>query len=368
MSDAEPLCALSLDGANSSKQSKRQRPPIPTWSDHAYCVVKCRNCGSDTIRRTDGLYTADDQIYGGVCDHAYLVVKKEEVVKKVEAEEKVQHEGQDMRAEKSERILCPLPMLKTTLASSASGRGSGADVEDDDREHGDLRGEAKGDPSTDLVAPRIRYTPEGDTVGLGAVPDSIDPWIAVLGLGYDDDTMISIMSGSTRRSRSRSRSRSGPLLRSFRQILVDTPEDNVDTEFQEIYHEDLPPTVSDLYIRRQKCGGLPIIFKHLDACVSETLTQTVDSLPNGVDFYVGATVDPRSRWLGRIATDERSEMGGHHLRWSGMILIAYTAEGRRIEKAAIKFAKTRYKERCTNKAEDPRGQAAGRNNWIYICA
>ena len=366
MSDAEPLCALSLDGANSSKQSKRKRPPIPTWSDHAYCVVKCRNCGSDTIRRTDGLYTADDQIYGGVCDHAYLVVKKEEVVKKVEAEEKVQHEGQDMRAEKSERILCPLPMLKTTLASSASGRGSGADVEDDDREHGDLRGEAKGDPSTDLVAPRIRYTPEGDTVGLGAVPDS-DPWIAVLGLGYDDDMMISIMSGSTR-SRSRSRSRSGPLLRSFRQILVDTPEDNVDTEFQEIYHEDLPPTVSDLYIRRQKSGGLPIIFKHLDACVSETLTQTVDSLPNGVDFYVGATVDPRSRWLGRIATDERSEMGGHHLRWSGMILIAYTAEGRRIEKAAIKFAKTRYKERCTNKAEDPRGQAAGRNNWIYICA
>ena len=157
------------------------------------------------------------------------------------------------------------------------------------------------------------------------------------------------------------------MFRSLRQILVDTPEDNVDTEFQEIYHEDLPPTVSDLYIRRQKSGGLPIIFRHLDACVSETLTQTVDWLPNGADFYVGATVDPRSRWLGRIATDEYSEMGGHHLRWSGMILIAYTAEGRRIEKAAIKFAKTRYKERCTNKAEDSRGQAKGRNNWIYIC-
>jgi hypothetical protein len=81
----------------------------------------------------------------------------------------------------------------------------------------------------------------------------------------------------------------------------------------------------------------------------------------GGEFYIGATVDPRSRWLGR------PDMDGHCLTWGMMMMIAYTDEGHRIEKAAIRFAKSTYGDRCTNKAKDSRGQARGRANFIYIC-
>jgi hypothetical protein len=89
--------------------------------------------------------------------------------------------------------------------------------------------------------------------------------------------------------------------------------------------------------------------------------QMVAYFTGGEEFYIGATVDPRRRWLGR------PDMDGHCLTWGMMILIAYTAEGHRIETAAIRFAKSKYGNRCTNKANDSRGQASGRHNFIYIC-
>ena len=190
-----------------------------------------------------------------------------------------------------------------------------------------------------------------------------DDWLAVLALGRDDDVVS--VSASPERGRSRSRSRSYHLIR---RPPPDEESSDVDeegplgeTELQGIFHEKSPPSVSDRYIQRQIEGGLPLIFGHRRACVSQTLMQMVDYFTNGEEFYIGATVDPRSRWLGR------PDMRGHCVSWDTMIFIAYTAEGQRIETAAITFAKIKYGNRCSNKADDHRGQARGRNNFIYMC-
>jgi len=195
-----------------------------------------------------------------------------------------------------------------------------------------------------------------------------DDWLAVLALGRNDD--VESVSSSPERGRSRSRSRSD------RWIVPppsDTESSDVDAEGSHdgwclvgglvgIFHEESPPSVSDHYIQDQIVGGIPLIFTHRRACVSQTLMEIVDYWTGfGGEFYIGATVDPRSRWLGR------PDMDGHCLTWGMMILIAYTAEGHRIETAAIRFAKSTYGDRCTNKANDSRGQASGRHNFIYIC-
>jgi hypothetical protein len=194
-----------------------------------------------------------------------------------------------------------------------------------------------------------------------------DDWLAVLALGGDDD--VESVSSSPERGRSRSRSRSDRLIRP---PPSDAESSDVDAEdlmafglvggLGGIFHEESPPSVSDHYIQDQIVGGIPLIFTHRRACVSQTLMQMVDYWTGfGGEFYIGATVDPRSRWLGR------PDMDGHCLTWGMMILIAYTAEGHRIETAAIRFAKSKYGNRCTNKANDSRGQASGRHNFIYIC-
>ena len=193
-----------------------------------------------------------------------------------------------------------------------------------------------------------------------------DDWLAVLALGRNDD--VESVSSSPERGRSRSRSRSDRLIRP---PPSDAESSDVDAEdlmafglvgrCDGIFHEESPPSVSDHYIQDQIVGGIPLIFTHRRACVSQTLMQMVAYFAGGEEFYIGATVDPRSRWLGR------PDMDGHCLTWGMMILIAYTAEGHRIETAAIRFAKSKYGNRCTNKANDSRGQASGRHNFIYIC-
>ena len=194
-----------------------------------------------------------------------------------------------------------------------------------------------------------------------------DDWLSVLALGCRDGGSVS---SSPERGRSRSRSRSD-------RWIVPPPSDTESSIVDEvdshdgwcragglvgIFHEDSPPSVSDHYIQDQIVGGIPLIFTHRRACVSQTLMQMVDYWTGfGGEFYIGATVDPRSRWLGR------PDMDGHCLTWGMMMMIAYTDEGHRIEKAAIRFAKSTYGDRCTNKAKDSRGQARGRANFIYIC-
>jgi hypothetical protein len=190
-----------------------------------------------------------------------------------------------------------------------------------------------------------------------------DDWLAVLALGRNDD--VESVSSSPERGRSRSRSRSDRLIRpppsDAESSDVDAEGPLGETELQGIFHEESPPSVSDHYIQDQIVGGIPLIFSHRRACVSQTLMQMVAHFTDGEEFYIGATVDPRTRWLGR------PDMDGHCLTWGMMILIAYTAEGHRIETAAIRFAKSKYGNRCTNKANDSRGQASGRHNFIYIC-
>ena len=222
------------------------------------------------------------------------------------------------------------------------------------------------------VADHFRST--GSLRGMFGLPFSprdwqimADDWLSVLALGCHDGGSVS---SSPERGRSRSRSRSLPW-------IVPPPSDTESSIVAEvdshdgwcragglvgIFHEDSPPSVSDHYIQRQKVGGIPLIFTHRRACVSQTLMEIVDYWTGSEgEFYIGATVDPRSRWLGR------PDMDGHCLTWGMMMMIAYTDEGHRIEKAAIRFAKSTYGYRCTNKAKDSRGQARGRANFIYIC-
>ena len=145
-----------------------------------------------------------------------------------------------------------------------------------------------------------------------------DDWLAVLALGRNDD--VESVSSSPERGRSRSRSRSDRLIRP---PPSDAESSDVDAEDLmafglvgmevAIFHEESPPSVSDHYIQDQIVGGIPLIFTHRRACVSQTLMQMVAYFTGGEEFYIGATVDPRSRWLGR------PDMDGHCLTWGMMI-------------------------------------------------
>ena len=185
-----------------------------------------------------------------------------------------------------------------------------------------------------------------------------DDWLAVLALGRRRDDVESV-SSSPERGRSRSRSRSYRLIRPPSPSSEESSDG--ETELEGICHEESPPTVSDLYMRSQISGGIPLFFRHRNFWVSQTLMQIIDDFAGWGGFYIGATVDPRSRWLGRPG------MKGHCESWGMMFVIAYTAEGHRIETAAIRFAQRLYANRCTNKASDSRGQDTGRHNFIYIC-
>ena len=205
--------------------------------------------------------------------------------------------------------------------------------------------------------------------------DNSDDWLSTLMLNHDEEMIVSVRSSS--RSRSRSRSKSHPRIEDLKEIVHEAEDlewrgSSSETEdLKEIFHEASPPTLPDGYIQDQivlpvdyhhsKIGnGLPLIFKHRGACVSKTLMQIVDSVADGDSFYVGATVNPRKRWLGRDG------FIGHCWRWSAMIMIAYTSIGLWMEKAAIRFAQATYPQQCVNKAPDSRGQAPG-NNFIYVC-
>ena len=188
-----------------------------------------------------------------------------------------------------------------------------------------------------------------------------DDWLPILALGHEDD-VISVRSRA--RSRSRSRSRSYPSIRPPSPESSETDEvqgASSDTEPEPVFHEECPPILSGGYIQDQLIlpfgydgpqigNGLPLIFKHRAACISDTLMQIVDGVSQGESFYIGATINPRRRWLGFEGCP------GHR----------YTAKGLSMEKAAIKFAAAKYGAQCVNKVQDSRGQAPGLN-FIYIC-
>ena len=149
-----------------------------------------------------------------------------------------------------------------------------------------------------------------------------------------------------------------------------TPKPAADSqsELEAIYHQVLLPAHSDWFFKQQTCGligdRLPIYFHHYDACCSQTLQRMVASFAEG-DFYIGASVNPRTRWLGRGQTDEREAMVGHYAKWAAMVMVAFTAEGPRLEASLIKFALRLFGDRCANRVADPRGQTKRRHFSLY---
>ena len=215
--------------------------------------------------------------------------------------------------------------------------------------------------------------------------DDEDTWMAALWLGNDNLPNPEVINPEATFPRSRARSLSCSRLPSLQPTmepsegqwieefaLQQTPKPAADSqsELEAIYHQVLLPTHSDWFFKQQTCGligdRLPIYFHHYDACCSQTLQRMVASFAEG-DFYVGATVNPRTRWLGRGQTDEREAMVGHYAKWTAMVMVAFTAEGPRLEASLIKFALRVFGDRCANRVADPRGQVRGVNNWIYVC-
>ena len=111
---------------------------------------------------------------------------------------------------------------------------------------------------------------------------------------------------------------------------------------------------SEWFYLRQTTGPngeeLPIVFDdHVGGCLRQKLDVLVEM--HALDsFYIGATVDPRTRWIGRPATLERKEMPGHSETWGVQVMLAFTSRGPVLEDSLIKYAQSVYRETCRNKA------------------
>ena len=144
----------------------------------------------------------------------------------------------------------------------------------------------------------------------------------------------------------------------------------LEAEYNILYYE---PEVhhSEWFHLRQTTGPngeeLPIVFDdHVGGCLRQKLDVLVEM--HALDsFYIGATVDPRTRWIGRPETLERKEMPGHCETWGVQVMLAFTSHGPVLEDSLIKYAQSVYRETCRNKAPDARGQVFGVRNWIYLC-
>lgn len=120
-------------------------------------------------------------------------------------------------------------------------------------------------------------------------------------------------------------------------------------------------------MKRASDLALPIDFHYAwDRNCSATLKEVIYKYD--VDrFYIGATVDPIRRWVGSACTDRGEPMKGHRRAgWNCMIMIGAEDDARQLEKRLIVESKQRWPDKCTNIAEDTRGQCRG-PNWIYVC-
>ena len=186
------------------------------------------------------------------------------------------------------------------------------------------------------------------------------------------------------RSRSRSRSLS-PRLSCFvvtpglRRILLEEPQSvpdisadaSADASADIVYEPEESGHSVRFYFQQTTgpCGEeLPIVFDdHVGGCLKRKLDVLVDrhSLES---FYIGACVDPRSRWLGRQATQDRKAYKGHCEKWDVQVMLALTSRhGPHFETKLIEYAQFAYADACTNIAADSRGQVRGVSNWIYVC-
>ena len=113
-----------------------------------------------------------------------------------------------------------------------------------------------------------------------------------------------------------------------------------------------------------ECKGLPVEHWNFD---EGKVHHSVHGLVDGAAFYIGATVNPRRRFLG--GRSRGGSMPGHCLSWDRLTVV-HLANGigaRRVETNLIAYCKGRYGNLCTNAAMDSRGVSAQEPAFVYVC-
>ena len=113
-----------------------------------------------------------------------------------------------------------------------------------------------------------------------------------------------------------------------------------------------------------ECKGLPVEHWNFD---EGKVHHPLHDLVDGAAFYIGATVNPRRRFLG--GQSRGGSMPGHCLSWDRLTVV-HLANGigaRRVETNLISYCKGRYGHLCTNTAMDSRGVSAQEPAFVYVC-
>ena len=113
-----------------------------------------------------------------------------------------------------------------------------------------------------------------------------------------------------------------------------------------------------------ECKGLPVEHWNFD---EGKVHHPLHDLVDGAAFYIGATVNPRRRFLG--GQSRGGSMPGHCLSWDRLTVL-HLANGigaRRVETNLISYCKGRYGHLCTNTAMDSRGVSAQEPAFVYVC-
>ena len=113
-----------------------------------------------------------------------------------------------------------------------------------------------------------------------------------------------------------------------------------------------------------ECKGLLVEHWNFD---EGKVHHPLHDLVDGAAFYIGATVNPRRRFLG--GQSRGGSMPGHCLSWDRLTVL-HLANGigaRRVETNLISYCKGRYGHLCTNTAMDSRGVSAQEPAFVYVC-
>ena len=110
--------------------------------------------------------------------------------------------------------------------------------------------------------------------------------------------------------------------------------------------------------------GLPVVFQYVSDQALENAIY--DIAPVADAFYIGATTDPRRRWIG--GDSMRGYMQGHSKVWDKLHVfhLSHSESSRCQETRLIEHCLGQYPGRCTNLAVDARGQVKGMPNFLYV--
>ena len=112
---------------------------------------------------------------------------------------------------------------------------------------------------------------------------------------------------------------------------------------------------------RVAARGLPIAFYFVP---DEDLEGSIP--PDADAFYIGATTDPKWRWIG--GESERGFMQGHSRNWNALhvLHLSESESSRSQEKRLIHHCMNQYPSRCHNRTPDARWQGRGEPNFLYV--